>query len=491
MGLSLQQDCSRNCGDPARRRNLGNARDLYCRISIGLLGFAAAAGAACSFSPVWTARLRTLACIFTSGLAHILAGVCWLNVPRGSFGNHYLFSHALTGESRSDAAEEGVGKGGTRCPQRVGKKKGNFCCLTNAPSAIGSGIVFGEADPPLTAWNLFGGRLPIRTRRLRCSGSRVFMHSSRRFLIVFSVFLSSAALLRSAGAAEAYLIADAQTGYILEEQESRKKLQVGSLTKIAAASVVLDWAERRSGDLNQAVPIPQEAFVGTLENNIGFQPGDNITLRDLLYAALVQSDNIAAYTLAYHVGSKVESLAPGQASSKYTPVDAFVAQMNALAKQLKMDRTRFVNPHGVDYKVKPMPYSTAEDMARLTRYAMNKASFRFYVSQKERQISFDRAGRRINYMLRNTNELLGKMGIDGVKTGRTARSGDCLILYANRQAEVVRQGQMETVYPRHLMIVLLGSTNRFGEGTALLQRGWQLYDQWAAGGRVADSKKML
>jgi serine-type D-Ala-D-Ala carboxypeptidase (penicillin-binding protein 5/6) len=317
------------------------------------------------------------------------------------------------------------------------------------------------------------------------------MHLSRRFLIVFSVFVASAALLRSAAAAEAYLIADAQTGYILEEQEARKKLQVGSLTKIATASVVLDWAERRSGDLNQAVTIPQEAFVGTLENNIGFQPGDTITLRDLLYAALVQSDNIAAYTLAYHVGTKVESLVSSGAGSKYTQVDAFVAQMNALAKQLKMDRTRFVNPHGVDYKVKPLPYSTAEDMARLTRYAMNKASFRFYVSQKERQISFDRGGRRLNYMLRNTNELLGKMGIDGVKTGRTSRSGDCLILYANRQAEVVRQGQMETVYPRHLMIVLLGSTNRFGEGAALLQRGWQLYDQWAAGGRMADSKKML
>ena len=315
------------------------------------------------------------------------------------------------------------------------------------------------------------------------------MHLSRRFLIVFSLFFTSAALLRSAAAAEAYLIADAQTGYILEEQESKKKLQVGSLTKIATSSVVLDWAERRSGDLNQMVTIPQEAFVGTLENNIGFQPGDSITLRDLLYAALVQSDNIAAFTLAYHVGSKIESIASGQ--TKYTPVDAFVAQMNALAKQLKMDRTRFVNPHGVDYKVRPLPYSTAEDMARLTRYAMNKASFRFYVSQKERQISFDRGGRRLNYMLRNTNELLGKMGIDGVKTGRTSRSGDCLILYANRQAEVVRQGQMETVYPRHLMIVLLGSTNRFGEGTALLQRGWQLYDQWAAGGRIADSKKML
>jgi D-alanyl-D-alanine carboxypeptidase len=130
-------------------------------------------------------------------------------------------------------------------------------------------------------------------------------------------------------------------------------------------------------------------------------------------------------------------------------------------------------------------------MARLTRYAMNKASFRFYVSQKERMISFDRAGHRLNYMLRNTNELLGRMGIEGVKTGTSARSGQCLILYANRESEVVRQGQMETVYPRHLMVVLLGSSNRFNEGATLLQRGWQLYDQWAAAGRLADPKKLL
>lgn len=317
------------------------------------------------------------------------------------------------------------------------------------------------------------------------------MHLSRRFYFVFLAFLASASVVRTAAAAQAYVIADAQTGYILEEQEPRKKLQVGSLTKIATASVVLDWAEKKSGDLNQAVTIPQRAFVGTSENNIGFQPGDSITLRDLLYAALVQSDNIAAYTLAHHVGSQLGSLLPSDVSSKMTPADAFVAQMNALAKQLNMERTRFVNPHGIDYKVRPLPYSTAEDMARLTRYAMNKASFRFYVSQKERMISFDRAGHRLNYMLRNTNELLGKMGIEGVKTGTSARSGQCLILYANRESEVVRQGQMETVYPRHLMVVLLGSSNRFNEGEALLQRGWQLYDQWAAAGRLANPKKLL
>ena len=317
------------------------------------------------------------------------------------------------------------------------------------------------------------------------------MHFSRRFFIVFFAFLASAAILRSAAAAQAFIIVDAQTGYIFEEQEPRKKLQIGSLTKIATASVVLDWAERKSGDLNQVVTIPQEAFAGSLENNIGFQPGDSITLRDLLYAALVQSDNIAAYTLAHHVGSQLGSLLPSDAGSKLTPVDAFVAQMNALAKQLKMERTRFVNPHGIDYKVKPLPFSSAEDMARLTRYAMSKASFRFYVSQRQRQISFDRAGHRFNYALRNTNELLGKNGIDGVKTGRSARAGDCLILTSNREPEVVTQGKAVTVYPRRLIVVLLGSTNRFGEGVGLVQRGWQLYDQWAATGRLADSRKML
>src|SRR5438105_1675362 len=164
------------------------------------------------------------------------------------------------------------------------------------------------------------------------------MGFSHRFLTCCFGLISSAAAIRSAAAAQAFIIVDSQTGHILEEQEPRKKLQVGSLTKIASASVVLDWSERKSGDLNQVVTIPQQAFVGITENHIGFQPGDSITLRDLLYAALVQSDNIAAYTLAHHVGSQLGSLVPSEVSSKFTPVDAFVAQMNALAKQLKMER---------------------------------------------------------------------------------------------------------------------------------------------------------
>jgi D-alanyl-D-alanine carboxypeptidase (penicillin-binding protein 5/6) len=313
----------------------------------------------------------------------------------------------------------------------------------------------------------------------------------RRIFIVFAALLMLASSARFAAAAQSYVIVDSQTGYVLQEQEARHKCQIGSLTKIATAVVVLDWAEHKSGNLNQVVVIPPEAFTGTGENNIGFQPGDTIALRDLLYAALVQSDNIAAYTLAYHVGSTLESLVPASSDSKITPVIAFVSQMNALAKQLKMERTRFVNPHGIDENVKPRPFSTAEDMARLARYAMNKAGFRFYVSQKERQISFQRDKRTLSYLLRNTNELLGTHGIDGVKTGRTARAGECLILSANRESEVVNQGQYTSVFPRHIIAVLLGSTNRFGEGAGLIEHGWQLYDQWASAGRLVDPNKVL
>jgi serine-type D-Ala-D-Ala carboxypeptidase (penicillin-binding protein 5/6) len=315
-----------------------------------------------------------------------------------------------------------------------------------------------------------------------------------RFSRLLFIALTALALLanfRTAVAAQAFIVVDSQTGYVLEEQKGKDKRQIGSLTKIATAAVTLDWAEHKGGNLNQAVIIAPQAFVGTLENNIGFQPGDVIALRDLLYAALVQSDNIAAYTLADYIGSQIESVVPVTSGSKMTPVDVFVTQMNALAKQLKMERTRFVNPHGVDENVKPIPYSTAEDVARLTRYAMNKASFRFYVSQKERQISFHRGGRELHYLLRNTNELLGAHGIDGVKTGRTARAGDCLVVSANRESEILKQGENVTIFPRHIIVVLLGSSNRFGEGTQLVARGWQLYDQWAAAGRLADPKKML
>ena len=113
-----------------------------------------------------------------------------------------------------------------------------------------------------------------------------------------------------------YLVVDSQTGYVLVEQNAREKRQVASLTKIATACVVLDWAEKKGGDLNQLATISEAAFVGVEKNEIGWQVGDVVSLRDLLYAALVQSDNLAANAIAIRVGETLGAIAPADVQRK-------------------------------------------------------------------------------------------------------------------------------------------------------------------------------
>ena len=67
-----------------------------------------------------------------------------------------------------------------------------------------------------------------------------------------------------------YLVVDSQTGYVLVEQNAREKRQVASLTKIATACVVLDWTEKKGGDLNQLATVSEAAFVGVEKNEIGW-----------------------------------------------------------------------------------------------------------------------------------------------------------------------------------------------------------------------------
>jgi serine-type D-Ala-D-Ala carboxypeptidase (penicillin-binding protein 5/6) len=305
--------------------------------------------------------------------------------------------------------------------------------------------------------------------------------------VVRSLFVIAAVLRFASGAeaqmAAAYAIADQTTGYVLEASKGTEKRQVASLTKIATGKVVLDWASKTNTDLAQQVVVPPQAIEesgGT--NPMGLLPNDLISYRDLLYAALMQSDNAAATTLAYYVGAALRP-AGGDRMRELGAVEVFVSQMNALARQLGMERTLFVNPHGLEPRKGLQPYSTAVDMIKLTSYAMKDAAFRFYVSQKERKISFSRGSQVFQYLLRNTNELVGTEGIDGVKTGRTAKAGDCIIISAQRDPEITQQGGTTLVTPRRLNVVVLAATDRITAASQLLSRGWTLYDQWAAAGR--------
>jgi D-alanyl-D-alanine carboxypeptidase (penicillin-binding protein 5/6) len=165
-------------------------------------------------------------------------------------------------------------------------------------------------------------------------------------------------------------------------------------------------------------------------------------------------------------------------------MQAFVAQMNALGRKLGLRSTLFVDATGLELNERRPGYSCAADMATLARYAMNRSQFRFYVSQKARQISISHVyGIPTGYQLVNTNELLDIDAIDGVRTGTNHRTGPCVIISAAKAPESVQQGENYIITPRRLIVVVLGSDRRFDLAHQLLLSGWQSYDQWAAAGR--------
>ena len=298
--------------------------------------------------------------------------------------------------------------------------------------------------------------------------------------------------------AKAFIVVDDKSGHVLAGARTEDKLQVASLTKVATAVVVLDWVRLGGHTLDETVSVPAAAVLAAGTGTPGgLQTGDEVSVRDLLYAALLQSDNVAADALAEFVGSDLLRTAPGSGGDAPRPrrggptpaTVRFVAEMNALARHLGMERTRFLNPTGSDGAEKP--YSTAADLARLTRHAMSKADFRFFVSQKDRRITVRRAGAPGDFMVNNTNRLLGTRRIDGVKTGSTTRAGECLIVSAARDPIVKMEGTTSQITPRRVIVVILGSTDRFGEGAALIERGTTLYDQWAASGYPSDPKQGL
>ena len=286
-------------------------------------------------------------------------------------------------------------------------------------------------------------------------------------------------------AASSWMIVDDQTGHVLAASGQNEKRQIASLTKIATAMVVLDWAEASGTSLSTLVSVPSEVSGVGGVNPCQLQPGDQVSLRDLLYSAMMSSDNHAAYTLAQNVGQRLPN------PQALSPVDNFSAQMNALARQLGMKRSLFLNPHGLD-SMSPPPHSTAADLARLTRYAYSHAGFNFYVSQPTREISIQGAdGTTRGFLLRNTNELLGRDGIEGVKTGHTRLAGDCIVLAADREPEAVERDGQKTAIPRRIIVVLLGSADRFSEGLALIQRGWSLHENWSAQDRPVSKRSTL
>ena len=304
------------------------------------------------------------------------------------------------------------------------------------------------------------------------------------------LFLISALAVAGGGlwAAESYFVVEAHSGKVLVAHEATVKKPVASLTKVATAIVVLDWAEVTRTDLGTPAIVPHSGGLLGGSNPMGLRPGDRISLRSALYSALLGSDNVAGQTLAHHVGFAMQRQRGGTGD----PVRVFVQEMNVLARALGMKRTKFANASGMD-TAKARGMSTASDMGRLCIYAMRHPGFAFFVKQKSRRVSFYHGADERAFTVANTNHLLGQMDINGIKTGYSGLAGECLATSSERKPVVQQLADGRSrMTKRKLICIVLGSSDRFARARGLVGGGWSRYEQWrTAGSIVQDAGKEL
>jgi serine-type D-Ala-D-Ala carboxypeptidase (penicillin-binding protein 5/6) len=237
------------------------------------------------------------------------------------------------------------------------------------------------------------------------------------------------------------LLMDLDSGQVLFALNATEKRPIASLTKIMTAYLVMSRTSP-----TDVVTVSDDAASGRVVgiSGLGLEAGERIREQHLLYALLLQSANDAAVALAEHVSGTV---------------DAFVATMNRTAARLGMARTEFASPNGLD----DTGYSTARDLARVTRAAYSVPGFGSIVATRFHTIPAPDGRPRI---VQNRNALLWLYpGALGVKTGFTSAAGYCLVATAERGDE------------RLLAIVLGEPGEPFSDAAALLNYGFAAFDR--------------
>jgi serine-type D-Ala-D-Ala carboxypeptidase (penicillin-binding protein 5/6) len=291
------------------------------------------------------------------------------------------------------------------------------------------------------------------SRTTRTAGPAATLVSTFFVALVLCVFMgtgpASAQQARDADepdvAARAWVLTDLRSGDYLAGEDASRELPVASTTKIMEAIVVLE-----NGDLDEEVTVSRDAasYATPAYSNVGLLPGDTLSVRELLMAALISSGDDAAYALAEHVGGG------GQAG-----VNRFVEMMNEEAEKLGLENTHFENPVGLDEKGH---YSTASDLATMARVAMQNPEFRDVVSAEYASIyTPDR-----EIPLASTNELLfSYTPATGIKTGTTPAAGESLVSSVSRGDE------------SYVCVILDSREERFGASARTLRYGFIAYDR--------------
>lgn len=224
--------------------------------------------------------------------------------------------------------------------------------------------------------------------------------------VLISIILTPISTKALTDSSKSSIVMDMESGRVLYHKNENDIRLIASITKIMTAIVTLE-----NSNINKNVTVGDE-ILKMYGTNIYVEIGEKIKIKDLLYGLLLRSGNDASVVLANNV-EKSES--------------KFVDLMNKKAKKLKMLNTTFKNPHGLDDDTKN--YSTAYDMALLSKYAMNNKIYRKIVKTKKHELS---TGKK-TYLWYNRNKLLSNYEYTtGGKNGYTPDAGKTLVSTATK-----------------------------------------------------------
>lgn len=240
--------------------------------------------------------------------------------------------------------------------------------------------------------------------------------------------------------ARGYLLIDHLSGRVLAEQKADERLEPASLTKLMTAYAVFHALKAGKLKLTDPVTISERAWRAEGSRTY-VDVGTQVPVEVLIQGMIVQSGNDATIALAERVGGSEET---------------FAELMNGYAKQLGMKGSHFENSTGL---ASPTHYMTARDVATLSS-AIVREFPEYYRWYSQREFTWNKISQP------NRNGLLGRDGVDGIKTGHTESAGWCLVSSAERNG-------------MRLISVVMGTPSwkaREQASQALLNYGFSFYE---------------
>ncbi|WP_026694774.1 D-alanyl-D-alanine carboxypeptidase family protein [Peribacillus kribbensis] len=270
------------------------------------------------------------------------------------------------------------------------------------------------------------------------------LHKSVIILVLFGL-VASAVPKRAEGAgisvsAKSAVLMEQKSGRVLYAKNENEPRRIASITKIMTAIVAIE-----SGKMQKTVTISHTA-AGTEGSSLYLKPGQKMKLEDLVYGMMLRSGNDSAAAIAEYVGGSLEG---------------FSYLMNKKAEEIGMHHSHFSNPHGLDNTKDH--YSSAYDMALLTRYAMNNKEYRKIAGTKVHKAP--NPYENWDYTWKNKNRLLTQLYkyCTGGKTGYTKMARRTLVTTAHKDG-------------LDLIAVTLNDGNDWDDHKSLFESGFKNYD---------------